>query len=149
MSWFTRTKAQRLIDVARVRDAIIAAERATSAELRVSLAPWFWGSVERAANKAFVRLGMTATRDHNGVLFFVVPSRRAFVVLGDAGVHDRLGQAFWDELATILAAYFGRSQFTEGLLAALEHAGEQLALKFPSSPEDKQNELPDEIDFQR
>jgi uncharacterized membrane protein len=149
MSWFTRNKAPRLIDVARVRDAIVAAERTTSAELRVSLAPWFWGSVERAADKAFVRLGMTATKEHNGVLFFVVPSRRAFVVLGDSAVHDRLGQAFWDELAAILSAHFARGEFTQGLLAALARAGQQLAAKFPPDSRGERNELPDEVDVQR
>lgn len=149
MSWFTRNKTPRLIDVARVRDAIVAAERATSAELRVSLAPWFWGSVERAADKAFVRLGMTATKEHNGVLFFVVPSRRAFVVLGDSAVHDRLGQAFWDELAAILSAHFARGEFTQGLLVALARAGQQLASKFPPDSHGKRNELADEVDVQR
>jgi len=120
----------------------------TSAELRVSLAPWFWGSVERAADKAFLRLDMTNTKEHNGVLFFVVPSRRAFVVLGDGAVHARLGQAFWDELAAILTPHFGRREFTEGLIAAVARASEQLALQFPPELEGKENELPDELDVQ-
>ena len=146
MLWLTLNKNRRLVDGQRVRDAIGAAERCTSAELRVSLAPWFWGSVERAADKAFVRLGMANTREHNGVLFFVVPSRRAFVVLGDVAVHARLGQTFWDELAAILTPHFGRGKFTEGLIAALARAGEQLALQFPLTSGGTKNELPDELD---
>ena len=134
MLWFTRNKNRRLIDADRVCDAIVAAERCTSAELRVSLAPWFWGSVERAADKAFVRLGMTRTRQRNGVLFFVVPSRRALVVLGDVGIHERFGQALWDELAAIQTDYFARGEFTAGLAASLARAGELLALHFPADP---------------
>ena len=148
MLWFSRNKNRRLVDAERVRNAIAHAERGTSAELRVSLAPWFWGSVERAADQAFVRLGMTNTVHHNGVLFFIVPSRRAFVVLGDVAVHARLGQAFWDELAAILSPYFARAQFTEGLLLALARAGEQLALHFPPDAQGEKNELPDELDVQ-
>ena len=147
MLWFTRDKNRKLVDAARVREAIVAAEQRTSAELRVSLAPWFWGSIESAADAAFVRLGMTKTRDQNGVLFFVVPSRRGFVVLGDVAVHARLGQEFWDELAAILSAHFARGAFTEGLVRALGRAGERLALHFP--PERRaENELPDDVDVQ-
>ena len=135
MPWFMRSKNRRLIDPDRVRDAIVAAERQTSAELRVSLAPWFWGSVRRTADKAFVRLGMSKTHQRNGVLFFVVPSRRALVVLGDAGVHARVGQDLWNELAAIQADHFARGEFTEGLVASIARAGEDLARHFPADAE--------------
>ena len=135
MPWFMHSKNRRLIDADRVRDAIVAAERQTSAELRVSLAPWFWGNVQRTADKAFVRLGMTKTHERNGVLFFVVPSRRALVVLGDAGVHARVGQDLWNELAAIQADHFGRGEFTEGLVASIARAAEDLALHFPADAE--------------
>ena len=142
MPWFIRTGNRGLIDPERVRDAIVAAERQTSAELRVSLAPWFWGSVQGAADKAFVRLGMTKTQQRNGVLFFVVPSRRVLVVLGDTGVHACVGQDLWNELAAIQADHFGRGEFTEGLVASIARAGEDLARHFPANSGAGADEFP-------
>ena len=37
---------------------------------------WFWGDARASAERAFRRLGMTATRARNGVLIFVAPRRR-------------------------------------------------------------------------
>jgi uncharacterized membrane protein len=148
MLWFGRRKNQKLVDAKRVEAAIAAAERHTSGQIRVSLAPRFWGNVERTADKAFVRLGMTNTRERNGVLFFVVPSRRAFVVLGDRGIHAHVGQAFWDDLAQKLSAHFQRGEFTEGLLAAIAAAAEHLEMHFPRDPNTALNELSNEIDLQ-
>ncbi len=146
MLWFGRRKNARLVDRELVRQAIVAAELCTSGEIRVSLAPFFWGNVRKVAERAFVRLGMTNTRDRNGILFFVVPSRRAFVVLGDAGIHAQVGQAFWDDLARILTTHFKHAEFTSGLVAAISLAGEQLANYFPHQNRTDKNELPDEID---
>lgn len=146
MLWFDRRKNQKLVDAERVQGAIAAAERLTSGQIRVSLAPRFWGNVERAADEAFVRLGMSETRERNGVLFFVVPARRAFVVLGDAGIHARVGQAFWDDLARELSLHFKRGEFTEGLVAGIAKAGEHLERHFPRDSSTAVNELPDEID---
>ena len=86
------------IDKDRIKQAIQKAERRTSGEIRVSVSPLFWGDVRKAAEKAFDRLGMTATKDRNAVLFFVVPARRKFVVLGDSGIHEKVGQEFWHHI---------------------------------------------------
>ena len=147
MLWLTRRKIRKLIDTERVLASIRSAELRTSGEIRVSIAPFFWGSVERAADRAFVRLGMTKTREHNGVLFFVVPSRRAFVVLGDGGIHGRVGQAFWDEVAAVLSERFRRGEFTSGLVAGISKAADKLAAHFPHDAARDTNELSDEIDI--
>jgi uncharacterized membrane protein len=146
MLWFGRAQNEKWIDNERVLAASAAAERRTSGEIRVSLAPWFWGSVQRAAERAFLRLGMTRTRQHNGVLFFIVPSRRSFVVLGDSGIHARVGERFWQEVARAMSERFRRAEFTEGLLAGIEKAADELARYFPYDPSSDVNELPDDID---
>jgi uncharacterized membrane protein len=79
----TRQQLLKSIDGDRVKGAIERAEDQTSGEIVVSVAPFFWGNVEKAARRAFVRLGISRTQARNGVLFFIVPSRRLFVVLGD------------------------------------------------------------------
>src|SRR6516164_7447349 len=107
MFWRTR-KLVRSIDARRIEGAIRAAEHRTSGEIRVSIAQLFWGNVRREAEKAFQRLGMTATKGRNGVLFFIVPSRRRFVVLGDEGIHRHVGDEFWNSIASAMSDHFRR-----------------------------------------
>ncbi|HXU46796.1 MAG TPA: TPM domain-containing protein [Thermoanaerobaculia bacterium] len=142
----TRRGLYRAIDRERVRAAIAAAEAKTSGEIRVTIARFFWGDVRRVAERAFDRLGMRNTRERNGVLLFVVPSRRRFVVLGDEGIHARVPPGFWDEVAAALSSHFKKGAFTEGIVAALENLGDQLGTHFPRR-EDDVNELSDEVDF--
>jgi uncharacterized membrane protein len=143
----TRKQLLRIVDRERIKSAIEAAERRTSGEICVSVAPLFWGSIEKAADKAFVRLGMTRTKARNGVLLFVVPSRRKFVVLGDQGIHERVGREFWESVAAIISDKFRQGDFTGGLLNAIEKVGEELATHFPYDPTTDKNELSDDVDF--
>jgi uncharacterized membrane protein len=149
LAWLSRRRIAKVFDLPRVQAAIDAAEKRTSGEIRVSIAPLFWGNVERAADKAFERLGMTATRQRNGVLFFIVPSRHRFVVLGDAGIHERVGQPFWEQVAAAMSERFHAGQFTEGLVGGIETAGEVLAHEFPHDPATDVDELPNAIDHGR
>jgi uncharacterized membrane protein len=142
----TRRKLLRVIDKDRLKEAIRKAEHRTSGEICVSVAPLFWGSIEKAADKAFVRMGMAHTRERNGVLFFVVPARRKFVVLGDRGIHEKVGQEFWNRVAAVVSEKFKDGDFTGGLVRGIEEIGEQLAMHFPHQMEDK-NELSDDVDF--
>src|SRR5207302_895867 len=120
----TRKKLIRTIDCEKIKEAIQKAEHRTSGEIRVSVAPYFWGSVENAADKAFARMGMTGTKERNGVLFFVVPGRRKFVVLGDRGIHERVGQEFWHQVAAAVSEKFREGDFTGGLVHGIETVGE-------------------------
>jgi uncharacterized membrane protein len=143
----SRRRLMKTIDADRVKKAIEEAERETSGEIRVSVAPFFWGSVRRVAEKAFERLNMHKTKDRNGVLFFVVPSRKRFVILGDEGIHAKVGQDFWDSLAALVSEHFRKGEFTEGLVRGIEEAGLKLAAHFPYNAATDVNELPDDVDF--
>jgi uncharacterized membrane protein len=143
----TRRKLLQIIDSDKIRKAIEAAEKRTSGEICVSVAPLFWGSIEKAADKAFGRLGMTRTTQRNAVLFFVVPARRRFVVLGDRGIHERVGQEFWNSVAAAVSEKFREGDFTAGLVHGIERVGEQLATHFPFESRTDKNELADDVDF--
>ncbi len=147
MTVHSRHKLMRTIDVERVKAAIAAAERETSGEIRVSVTRFFWGAVRPAAERSFARLGMTATKERNGVLFFIVPARKRFVVLGDEGIHAKVGQEFWEALASKMSGHFRKGEFTEGLVEAIGEAGRQLAAHFPYDAATDVNELADDIDF--
>lgn len=143
----TRRQLLRNIDAARVTEAIARAERQTSGEIMVSVAPIFWGSVEKAAQKAFVRLGIAQTKEHNGVLIFVVPGRKKFMVLGDSGIHAKVGQEFWEAVAGELSGHFRKGDFTGGLVSAVDVIGEKLGLYFPYDAATDVNGLPNDVDF--
>ena len=143
----TRRRLLQTIDAEQVKRAIETAERQTSGEVAVSVSRVFWGDVEKAAWRAFARLGMTATKEHNGVLIFVVPARRRFVVLGDRGIHEKVGREFWTRVAAELSAHFKNGDFTGGLVGAIEEVGAQLAAHFPYNSATDVNELSNEVDF--
>jgi uncharacterized membrane protein len=137
------------IDKDRIKQAIHKAEMRTSGEIRVSVSPLFWGDVRKAAEKAFERMGMSATKDRNAVLFFVVPARRKFVVLGDSGIHEKVGAEFWHHLVRTVSVKFKEGDFTGGLVAGIETVGEDLAKHFPYRAGSDANELGDDVDYGR
>ena len=143
----TRRKLMRIVDQSRLKEAIQKAERRTSGEIRVSVSSLCWGDVEKAADKAFVRLGMSHTKQRNGVLLFVVPSRRKIVVIGDVGIHEKVGQDFWSVLVDRVTQRFKEGDFTGGLVRGIEDIGEQLASHFPYDSASDVNELPDDVDI--
>jgi uncharacterized membrane protein len=147
MVGMSRRSLKKCVDDDRVLQAIQAAERQSSGEIRVSMASFFWGDVEKVARKAFVRLGMDKTAQRNGVLIFLVPSRRRFVILGDEGIHAKVGQAFWEDLAGGFSDRFKRGEFTEGLVEGIARVGERLAEHFPWEGDADRNELPDDVDY--
>ena len=144
----TYRRLLRIIDNDRIKAAIKKAERRTSGEICVSVSRLFWGSVEKAADKAFARLGMTQTKERNGVLFFVVPSRRQFVVLGDQGIHAKVGQEFWRQVADRVSERFREGDFTGGLVKGIEEVGEQLGTHFPYDTASDVDELTNDVDFE-
>ena len=96
------------------------------------------------ARAKFKRLGMEQTNERNGILIFVTPRARKFAVIGDNGIHARCGAEFWDHLVVSMREHFLNSNFTNGLIEAIEEAGRVLARHFPKKASLK-NELPDEI----
>ncbi len=147
MTIMSRRRLLKQFDVEKIRGAISAAEKKTSGEIRVSVAPFFWGRVRPVAERAFRRLGMTNTKERNGILFFIVPARKRFVVLGDEGIHAKVGQEFWDKIAEAIAERFRKGDFSTGLVSGIEAAAEGLASHFPYDAASDINELPDDIDF--
>lgn len=142
------TTRRRDIEVDRVQAAIEDAEQRTSAEIVVSIAPFFIGRVAHAADRAFRRLAIARTAQRNGVLVFVVPARRQVVVLPDIGAEARLAPAVWRSSAARIAAGFGGGRGTDGLIDGIQRLAGELAVAFPPNRE-LGNELPDVPDLAR
>jgi uncharacterized membrane protein len=131
-------------DLAAVSGAIARAERRTSAEVRVHLERHCPGDPTARAMAVFEQLAMHDTRDRNGVLVYLAIEDRRFAVVGDRGIHERVGQPYWDELVRTLGADLAGGRPREGLEGAVEALGGALEQHFPHRPDDR-NELSDRV----
>lgn len=104
------------------------------------------GELRWVAERTFERLGMTKTAARNGVLLFIASEEQRFVILGDRGIDEKVPAGFWDEIAAKLTIRFKNGEFTEGIVDAIEAAGDHLQAYFPHQAGDV-NELPDDIDI--
>jgi uncharacterized membrane protein len=132
------------LDDDRIVEAIREAELRTSGEIRVYIAKEKAPEPMPAAIEQFERMGMTQTRERNGVLIFVAPKSQTFAIIGDEGVHRHCGQEFWNEVSEAMRARF-RDDPTAAITFAIARAGEHLSRHFPRQPND-QNELPDAVE---
>lgn len=131
-------------DGLRVVEAIRAAERRTSGEIRVHVQARCPGEPLDEAARVFERLGMTHTVARNGVLIFLAVDDHKLAIAGDRGIHARVGSPFWDHLRDRLAEHLREGRAAEGLVEAIEAIGEELRRGFPSLREER-NELPDDL----
>jgi uncharacterized membrane protein len=134
------------LDRPAIVEAIRRAEEKGFGEIRVHLQHGRVSDARAEAEKAFVRLGMARTVNGTGCLLFIAPEERAFAVVGDRAIHERVGDGFWLEARDAAAALFAEGKFTAGIVAAVERIGSALAEHFPKSAgEADTNELPDDV----
>lgn len=127
--------------------AIRVAERLTSGEIRLFVENHctFVDPMDRA-KEVFLSLGMEKTKQRNGVLVYVAIKDRQFAILGDQGIHEKVGNDFWAKEASLLRSHFQNSHIIEGIEACIREIGESLRTHFPHVAGDA-NELPDDIVF--
>jgi uncharacterized membrane protein len=119
------------LDHDRIVEAIRAAESRSRGEIRVHASNRAVADVQKAAARQFEKLGMAGTAEGTGVLIFVAPLSRNFAILGDHGIHARCGTELWREVAAAMEKDFRAGRFGEGIVKAVERAGEVLAQHFP------------------
>jgi uncharacterized membrane protein len=127
-------------------NAIAEAELKTSGEIRVHIENFSLGSELKSAAKIFRKLKMHETAERNGVLIYIAALSRKVAVIGDEGIHQKLGQEFWEQLVASLIAQFKADRKAEALAACIVECGNQLGKFFPRSADDK-NELSNTISY--
>lgn len=128
-------------------NAIRLAEKKTSGEIRLFIETHckFLDPIDRA-KELFLELEMFKTKDRNGVLLYFAMKDKQVAIWGDEGIHQKLGQAFWNaEINTILTE-FKEKHFVEGICHMIQDVGNALQTNFPFEKGDN-NELSDEILF--
>ncbi len=139
-------KAFSSLELEEIKSAVGAAEKRTSGEIRVFIEDAAQdGPLDRAAF-LFGELEMDKTDLRNGVLIYVAYIDKKFCIIGDAGIHEKVGPHFWDAIKVKMANHFKAGRIAEGLKNAIQDSGEALATYFPHEANDR-NELPDDVIF--
>jgi uncharacterized membrane protein len=146
--WFKKSSVKAFLTDANkqaIMDAIAQAEQNTSGEVRVHIESKVKGTspYDRAV-QVFEQLGMTETAQRNGVLVYVALDDRQFAIIGDEGIHAKVGETFWDQEKDQMVQYFAQGDIIGGIVYFIKQAGEKLKSYFPYQTDDK-NELSNEI----
>jgi uncharacterized membrane protein len=139
--FFSQEEEERMVE------AIRSAEMQTSGEIRLYVESHckMVNPLDRA-KELFIQLEMAKTQDRNGVLLYFAMKDRQLAILGDEGIHARLGQEFWNNEIRTIIADFKQKNFVDGICHMIEDVGNALKLNFPYTSDDK-NELSDGIVF--
>jgi uncharacterized membrane protein len=87
---------------------------------------------------------MHKTAARHGVLVYVAVTDRKLAVIGDRGIHERVGEAYWQGLVAAVRERMRQQQPRDGLIHAIAEVGRELGRHFPRPPNDK-NELSDQV----
>jgi len=107
-------------------------------------------AVRVRAMRAFHDHGLHKTAEGTGVLLFASLLEREAVVLGDHGIHERVGEGEWQATVEALVAGLRRGAPADGFVEAVGRCGARLAEHFPrAGGAAVPNELPDAINLDR
>lgn len=127
-----------------LKSAIASAEDKTSGEIRLYIEEECEADVMDRAAFIFEKLKMHETELRNGVLLYVAFGHKKFAVIGDAGIHQKVGEEFWRSVKQKIVAAFKEGNYVDGLTTAIQDTGEVLSKFFPPRANDK-NELPNDV----
>ena len=136
--FLTQTQEQQIID------AIRAAEKNTSGEIRVHLERNSEKDPLERAKEVFYFLKMDKTKNKNGVLFYVAVDDKKFSVLGDTGINNLVSEDFWYSIKDAVIQHFSIGSYADGLKEGILATGEKLKEFFPFQTNDD-DELSKEI----
>jgi uncharacterized membrane protein len=130
----------------RIVTAIQAAELNTSGEVRVHIESTLKPkqAVLDRATEVFHELEMHKTALRNGVLVYVALDDRQFAIIGDQGIHAKVGEEFWEAEKDEMTQYFARGEIIGGIVYFVEQIGQKLHAFFPYQADDV-NELSDDV----
>src|SRR5262249_17843272 len=89
------------------------------------------GAEEQALQESH-RAGLHRTRHATGVLLFVSLLERRVIVLGDEGIHARVGEQHWTATTQAVLDGIRAGSLRVGLIAGIARCGAVLAEHFPA-----------------
>jgi uncharacterized membrane protein len=142
-------------DLDAIANAVRDAERRTSAEVRVHVERRVAHGLRRRttdpmarAREVFAALGMHRTTHRSGVLIYLAVEDRKLAIVGDDGIHTRVGDEYWTGVRDRMVHRLRTGSAAGALVAAVDEVGATLAHHFPRRPDDV-DELPDDVSLGR
>jgi putative membrane protein len=93
---------------------------------------------------SFYRKGLHRTRNQTGILIFISLLERKVRIMGDRGIHAKIGQSYWNARAGELVKGVREGRALDALTEVISKCGVELATHFPSGT-DNPDEVPDDI----
>ena len=132
-------------DKEKIMHSIFEAEHLSSGEIRVHVSHASKDeNVLQSAQTCFQKLKMHETTHRNGMLLYVNPKQKKFAVFGDQGIHEKVGQKFWNELVVDVQKNIREKNWIEGVVHAVHRMGTVLKKNFPNAS-GKKDELSNEV----
>jgi len=142
-------------DLEAIANAVRDAERRTLAEIRVHVERRVAHGLRRRtthpltrAREVFAALGMHRTTHRSGVLIYLAVEDRKLAIIGDDGIHARVGDEYWTDVRDRMVQRLRAATVADALAAAVTEVGATLAQYFPRRPDDV-DELPDDVSLGR
>lgn len=135
-------------DLDAISQAVSEAESHTAGEIQVHIT-YNLLPLEKPRARAireFFRLGMDKTRGRTGVLLFLVLKKHQFEIVADQGIHRRVAEGTWEQIALSLKKTIREEGLGKGICRGVRGIGEVLAQHVPRKPDDR-NELSNEVTF--
>lgn len=142
VNYFSADEQEQIVQA--IRDA----ELKTSGEVRVYIeSRCSYVDPLRRAREIFQSLEMYKTDSRNAVLVYVAMKDRQLAVLGDKGIHEKVGDEFWNNEVMKMLAHFNKQNYATGIATVIHEIGLALETHFPYDSNTDKNELPDNIVF--
>ena len=90
----------------------------------------------RLARAQFYEQGVQLTREHSGVLLFVSMAERYVEIVADKGIHEKIGEARWQEIVDGFTAKVAAGDVTGGFTSAIAACGAAMAEHYPAKADD-------------
>ena len=151
--WASRVFSRADLDA--IVAAVRAAERRTAAEIRVHVERRVGHGARTQstdalarAREVFVALKMHETAARSGVLIYLAMEDRTLAIVGDDGIHGRVGDAYWHGVRDRMVERLRAGAARDAIVDAVAEVGAVLAREFPRRPDDV-DELPDDVSLGR
>ena len=137
-------------DLEAIAAAVQRAEAKTTAEIRVHLEQHVPARREPLgrAQEIFRRLRMHRTRDRNGVLIYLALDDHKLAIVGDAGIHARVGPSYWEAVRDLMVGHLRAAAPREAVVRAIEDLGRVLVQNFPRGPGQDPDELANQVSIE-
>ncbi len=113
-------------DRQRIDQALRRAEAGTTSRIIVRIVSDTSLDAMERAKAEFLVGGMHTHPAANAALILVAPKARAFAVLGDRALHERVGQRFWDETIERMSEAFKTQSITDAIVLGIDRLGDAL-----------------------